>query len=302
VRIPGIPYVQGRNSYVDRDGTKFAIAIHNTSNDASDEDEANYAKRRTDGVSSHLYCDRDSVTQSLSLLARAGHAGSNTGNENAIAVEITGANGWTSQQWIANVAWTKLGAALAFVCKQFNVAPRRASVAEMKANPKVRAFYSHDDMRRAWGGTTHTDPGPSFPWDVLFQAVNAALGGGTTPTPAGGDDVTPEQEYNIVTSIQEGIGLAGYQDQAAPGWARRAAQYSNRAVEARLTAQLSAMNTTIQALAGALNAGGGSVDSAAVIAEMRRLAAADEQRDTAYRTKIAELQKRLADALTGETG
>jgi hypothetical protein len=46
----------------------------------------------------------------------------------------------------------------------------------MKANPRVKAFYSHDDMRRAWGGTTHTDPGANFPWDKLFAVVNAALG------------------------------------------------------------------------------------------------------------------------------
>jgi hypothetical protein len=45
----------------------------------------------------------------------------------------------------------------------------------MKSNPKVRAFYGHDDMRRAWGGTTHTDPGGGFPWDRLFAAVNEHL-------------------------------------------------------------------------------------------------------------------------------
>jgi N-acetyl-anhydromuramyl-L-alanine amidase AmpD len=187
MRIPGIPYVQGRNDYSDRDGLHYGIAIHNTSNDASDEAEASYAKRRTDGVSAHLYCDDDSVTQSLDLNARAGHAGSNIGNDVAIAVEITGANGWSRAQWLANVAWDKLGAALAWVIRNdpdfagFQV--RRASVEEMRRNPRVKAFYGHDDMRRAWGGTTHTDPGPNFPWDRLFGAVNQALRGESTTTP-----------------------------------------------------------------------------------------------------------------------
>lgn len=180
MRVSGIPYVQGRNSYVDRDGKKFGIAIHNTSNDASDEAEASYATRRTDNVSSHFYCDRDSVIQSLDTDAVAGHAGSSAGNQNAIAVEITGANGWSRETWLRSVAWDELGRVLAEVCRHYGIAVRRASVTEMVNDAKVRAFYGHDDMRRAWGGTTHTDPGPGFPWDRLFQAVNAAIGGAPT--------------------------------------------------------------------------------------------------------------------------
>lgn len=197
MRIPGIPYVQGRNSYTDADKKHFGIAIHNTSNDASDEGEASYAKRRTDGVSSHLYVDHNSVTQSLDLDAKAGHAGSGTGNDNAIAVEITGGNGWSRAQWLNNVAWDKLGRALAWVIRNdpdytgFQV--RRATVTEMKTNPKVRAFYGHNDMRMAWGGTTHTDPGPNFPWDRLIQAVNTAL--------AAAADTTPEDEMTDMEKL-----------------------------------------------------------------------------------------------------
>lgn len=169
------------HNYTARWTRKRYIAIHNTSNDASAEAEASYATRRTDGISSHLYVDADSVIQSLDTRDKAGHAGSTNGNENAIAVEITGTNGKSREWWLANVAWDKLGAALAAIIRShwpdgsFRV--RRASVAEMKINPKVRAFYGHDDMRLAWGGTTHTDPGPNFPWDRLFAVTTAALGG-----------------------------------------------------------------------------------------------------------------------------
>lgn len=181
MKVPGIPYVQGRNDYTDNDGRKYGIAVHNTSNDASAEGEASYATRRTDGVSSHFYVDLDSVVQSLDTADKAGHAGSSNGNENAVAVEITGTNSKSRAWWLANVAWERLGYALAAVIKAHwpdgSFQARRASVAEMKANPRVKAFYSHDDMRQAWGGTTHTDPGPNFPWDRLFEAVNTALGG-----------------------------------------------------------------------------------------------------------------------------
>lgn len=185
MRIPGVTYIQGRNSYNDVDDRKYGIAIHNTSNDASARDEASYATRRTDGVSAHLYVDRIEIIQSIDLLARTGHAGSNTGNENAISVEITGVNGWSRGTWLTNVNWVALGGALAWCCAQFGISVRRASVGEMQSNPKVKAFYSHDDMRRAWGGTDHTDPGPNFPWDHLFAFVADAL---NPPAQAGSED------------------------------------------------------------------------------------------------------------------
>lgn len=180
MRVAFIPYVQGKNAYNDGDDRKYGLAFHNTSNDASDTAEAAYAKRRTDGVSSHFYVDEDSATQSIDTADKVGHAGSSQGNENAICFELTGANGWSRAQWLANINWTLLGRVAAAVIRahwpdgSFQV--RRASVAEMKANPKIKAMYGHDDMRRAWGGTTHTDPGPGFPWDHLANVINAALG------------------------------------------------------------------------------------------------------------------------------
>lgn len=177
MKVPGIPFVQGRNDYTDQDGRKYGIAIHNTSNDATAENEASYATRRTDGISAHFYVDNDSIIQSLDTGDKAGHAGSYNGNENAIAVEITGTNDKSRAWWLENVAWDKLGYTLASVCKYYGIDVRRASVSEMKSNPKVKAFYSHNDMRLAWDGTTHTDPGPNFPWDRLFQAVNAHMDG-----------------------------------------------------------------------------------------------------------------------------
>lgn len=173
--VPGIRYIPGRNDYTDRDSTKYGIAIHNTSNDAPASGEASYATRRTDGVSAHFYVDDREVIQSVDTRHRTGHAGSYEGNEHAISVEITGTNAKPREWWIANVAWDQLGRTLAVVCRAYSIELRRASVAEMRDNPRVRAFYSHDDMRQAWGGTTHTDPGGNFPWDHLFAAVKAHL-------------------------------------------------------------------------------------------------------------------------------
>lgn len=187
MRVPGLTFVQAKGDYADNDGWHYGFAIHATANTASDTAEASYASHRTDGTSAHFYVDGDSVTQALDTDRKAGHAGSAYGNNNAVAVEVTGLNSWTRAQWLERVAWNKLGAVIAYIVRKdpdySGWQNRRASVSEMRSNPRVKALYGHDDMRQAWGGTTHTDPGPNFPWDRLTQAIGDALAGGT---PSGG--------------------------------------------------------------------------------------------------------------------
>lgn len=275
MRIPGIPYHQGRNNYSDRDGMHYGIAIHNTSNTASDTSEANYADHRTDGTSSHFYVDRDSVTQSLDTNAKAGHAGSANGNENAIAFEITGTNDKSRPWWLDNVAWSQLGYVIAYILRNdpdfagFQV--RRASVSEMKTNPKVRAFYSHNDMRLAWGGTTHDDPGPNFPWDRLFEAVNTALGGSTPSTQ--GDDMAEKDVIDIVNLLTQGISTAGYALEDGQPLNDIAATLNLKVLKEQLdalnaaVAKLSVPAIDVKALAAAL-APQLAVDQAAVVAAL----------------------------------
>lgn len=155
---------------------KRYVAIHNTSNDATAEGEASYAKRRTDSVSSHYYVDNDSLLQSLDTDLRAYHAGSTIGNSQAIAYEITGTNGKSRTWWLANVAWTLLARQIAADCREHAIEPRLLTVAEIKAGSKT-GIITHDQMRQAWGGTTHTDPGANFPLDHLLALVRAELNG-----------------------------------------------------------------------------------------------------------------------------
>lgn len=235
MKVPGIPFEQGHNWSNDPDGTKYGIAIHNTANSASAANEASYATRRTDKVSSHFYVDKDSVFQSLDTAVKAWHAGSDNGNNNAISVEITGTNDKSRQWWLDNVAWTKLGQVLAVVCKYYGIAVTHAPVTIMASNPKVRAFYSHDDMRRAWGGTTHTDPGPNFPWDRLFQAVNAAMGD---------DDVSAEDVWTF--KMPQG-------DSANP-WEARTVLYDTRRLAVQTEQGVSSLRQQVATLGTALTA------------------------------------------------
>lgn len=187
MRVPGVRFVQGRNRY--GTSTKYAIAFHATANTAAAANEAAYATRRTDGTSAHSYVDNVELIQSLDTDDRAGHAGSTQGNTYAIAVEITGQNSWSRAKWLSSVAWDKLGAWLAAVSRHHNIPATRATVAQMRSNPRVRGAYDHNQMRLAWGGTDHTDPGPSFPWDHLLAVWQRHL---NPPKPA-----SPVTEANV---------------------------------------------------------------------------------------------------------
>lgn len=170
IPFDGPPAEYGETSY-----RKRYVIIHNTSNDASDTTEADYAQRRTDGTSSHYYVDADSITQSLRTEYGANHVGSATGNRHGISYEITGANAKPRAWWMSNVAWPLLARQIARDCRKWSIRPALMSIEEMR-DGKSTGIATHDMARRAWGGTTHTDPGPNFPMDYLISLVQIELG------------------------------------------------------------------------------------------------------------------------------
>jgi LysM repeat protein len=171
-RFAGVPYDGPPKGYGNSRAPKLYVAIHNTSNDAPPRNEASYAKRRPDRVSSHFYADRTTVIQSLDTRYDAWHAGSRWGNTRAVSFELVGTNRSSESYWKAVI--DRVAPVIAAVCKAHGIPAVDLTVADAKAKKK-RGFVTHDDMRRAWGGTTHTDPGPNFPMGYLVQRVNAHL-------------------------------------------------------------------------------------------------------------------------------
>jgi hypothetical protein len=43
---------------------------------------------------------------------------------------------------------------------------------------REKGLTTHTQLRRVFGGTTHTDPGPNFPYDFVLSAVRDAFDGG----------------------------------------------------------------------------------------------------------------------------
>ncbi|XVU22541.1 N-acetylmuramoyl-L-alanine amidase [Actinoplanes sp. CA-054009] len=221
-----VTYSGPPKSYKNRGVTKKYIAIHNTSNNAPPANEASYAKNRNDGVSSHFYADANTVIQSLDTRYDANHAGSYEGNARAIAFELVGTNSSTDAYWRKVI--DRVAPVIAAVCKQHSISPRDMTVAEMKAGA-LTGIVTHDEMRRAWGGTTHTDPGPNFPMAYLIQQVNKILNPSkpvSVPAPVSngantikfsvalkavgeGDSDAKLPGYNMIARIQKLSGLSG---------------------------------------------------------------------------------------------
>lgn len=186
----------GRNYSKDSNGRpittrKKIIVIHNTSNDASDTNEASYAKRRTDGVSSHYYVDDNSITQSLDTDWRAWHVGSPEGNSTGISYEITGSNGKSRSWWLGNVYWRGLVQQIRADMDVHGITARLLTIEQMRDG--WSGIVTHDQCRRAWGDTTHTDPGPNFPMDYLLEQVKGSTSAPKPDNPpASGTDWTKE--------------------------------------------------------------------------------------------------------------
>src|SRR5690554_179240 len=150
------------------------IVIHCTQNTASAANEASYAKRRTDSVSSHYYVDDREIVQSLDTDYVAHHVGSSTGNLHGISYEITGLIQWSRSRWLSSVAWDLLARQIRIDCAEHGITPRLLTVAQIRAGQT--GIITHNQARLAWGGTDHTDPGPNFPMDHLLSLVAGKKG------------------------------------------------------------------------------------------------------------------------------
>lgn len=266
------------NSYGANKTTKKWIVIHNTSNDAPAVNEASYAKRRTDSVSSHYYVDDERIIQSLNTDYRAFHVGSSTGNSGGISYEITGTNGKSRSWWLSNVRWDLLAAQIRKDCAAHGIVPRLLSIQEIKDGKT--GIMTHDQARRAWGGTDHTDPGPNFPMDYLLAQVK----GGAEEE----DDMSWDEEISLIT----GQGVS-YSDKK---WKARfllaSDHYYTLKYGQEILAEARAAKLRDEAILAAIK----GVDTKAILARIDQRAAedaaraaAEAQRDAALLAEVQEL-------------
>jgi N-acetyl-anhydromuramyl-L-alanine amidase AmpD len=119
-------------------------------------------------------CDSDSIVQCVPDDRRSWAAGTK-GNDLGIHVELCGRAKQTAAEWLDPVSLAGLRLAsrlVATLCKRHGL-PRQFVTAEELVRG-VKGITTHDEIRKAWKQTTHTDPGASFPMAEFMRAVQMA--------------------------------------------------------------------------------------------------------------------------------
>lgn len=153
------------------------------------------------GVSVHAITDPSESVDMADLGTVAYHCGG--GNQHSVGDEVTGYAAWSTAQWEDPTAFAALrldAKKVAEQAKKLGIPLRWLKIAEIKAG--LRGVITHNDARLAWGGTTHTDPGPGFPYDKFMQMcqqwagqpVTAALNKTPNPQATGVGGAQPEDD------------------------------------------------------------------------------------------------------------
>lgn len=148
------------------------IVIHATvSACAKDADGiARYFKRTTRPASAHYVVDRKRTIQALYDSFVGYHAppnGHSLGIELCCTLGDQGRGHWQRrdhQRMLRRAARLVAG-----LCLAYDVPVRHLSPAQARGGGG--GIMGHNDVRDAWGQTTHWDPGPHFPWNDFLRMV-----------------------------------------------------------------------------------------------------------------------------------
>jgi N-acetylmuramoyl-L-alanine amidase-like protein len=188
---PQLAFVQAEGYTKGRpDGPPLWVVVHDM--EASEtttraESTADYFEDPPDGrnVSSHYCADVNSVVQCVLLKDTAWTVGNRPGNNRGINWELAGFASQSRAQWLDDYGLGMFAQIVPIIqadAAKFGIPLERRAVDELKAF--LPGITSHNDLRLAFGGTTHTDPGSNFPWDYFLDLLN-------------GEDMTPEQAQSL---------------------------------------------------------------------------------------------------------
>lgn len=183
---PAPPFIAAR--YKGGSQTPKAIVMHGTvssDNPGTARNIARWWNGPTSPKSScHYVVDPKETIQCVGDHTVAFHCGYNTGS---IGVELCDEQAGPAARWADtdSTAIIKRAARLvAELCLAYDIEPVRPSIAALKAKGP-HGIYGHDDSRRAFGRTTHTDP-RDFPWEKFMQQIRqeiVRIKAGTPPKP-----------------------------------------------------------------------------------------------------------------------
>jgi len=160
------------------DGPPLWLVIHTMEAQESSttaENTANYFANPGDGrnVSAHYCCDNNSIVQCVLLKDSAWTVGNAPGNNRGINYELAGFASQTGAQWGDSFSTSMLQRVAPLMrsdAAKFGIPLKRCSVDDLVHFRK--GVTSHNDLRLAFGVTSHTDPGPNFPWTWFIDLLN----------------------------------------------------------------------------------------------------------------------------------
>lgn len=181
---PDLPWVPPKSFSSGRAaGQPTVIVMHTTEGSyhgTSAEDGAAYDARRTDGTSTHYFMDSNSTIQCVRTTDRS-HTARASGNKIGIHYELCGRAAFTAAQWAnayGNAMLLRAAKQAARDAKKYGIPVVKLTPAQVKAGQK--GFCGHHDITLAFGESTHTDPGPNFPWTTFLAMVRTNMEAGVS--------------------------------------------------------------------------------------------------------------------------
>lgn len=130
---------------------------------------AEYFTRSSTKASAHYAVDPGEAVRCLPDHLIGWHA---PPNQHSIGVELCDPMAGSGSRWgdADHEAMLRRAAELVTnLCTQHDIPAQAVTPGQLRGG--LRGVCGHDDVRDAWGQTTHWDPGPAFPWGRFIRMV-----------------------------------------------------------------------------------------------------------------------------------
>ena len=166
-------------------GTVIWIIVHTAEGALTVDSLGSFFASKSSGVSSHVGIDDHEIVQYVPYSGQAWTARS--ANPYADQAELCGFAAWTRAEWLTHTGMLENTAQwIADRCQARGVPAVKIGPNDVAA--RKPGVIGHVDITNGLHDGTHTDPGTSFPWDVVMARVNEILTGADMPLSK--DDVT----------------------------------------------------------------------------------------------------------------
>ena len=183
------PAGPGRGGTRDRSGPTLWVVLHTSEGGEGPTNAENLASfirspsSPGNVASYHLITDTDRVLRIMDDTKRS-HGGAGA-NDQGLHICFPGRASQTKEQWLDSVsaAYIEQAArATADWCVKWKIPPSMVFAVGMKKNQK--GITDHNQVRLAFGQTTHTDVGPNFPWEHFMNRVLRLVSPPPPPPPS----------------------------------------------------------------------------------------------------------------------